>query len=92
MVCLQFLDNKDEANALTQTTVTILLNHCRIATNAHFKCRCCCGREMKVCSEKPRQISADPRTDGMHQPLTKNKLLSLRTYSPPHSSWSNKIK
>ena len=75
--------NKDKDNALTQTTVTILLNHCRIATNAYFKFRFCSGREIQVCSEKPPQIHVALRTDGMHPPLTKHKLLSLRTYSPP---------
>ena len=44
-------------------------------------------REIKVCSEKPGQIHIALRTDGIYQPLSKHKFLSLRTYSSLHSSW-----
>ena len=74
------LDIKDKAVELTKATGIILLNHRRIATNTHFRFRCCSGREIKLYSEKPRKFHVALRTDGMQPPLTKNKLLSLRTY------------
>ena len=35
-------------------------------------------------NEKPRKFHVALGTDGTLPPLTKNKVLSLRTYSPPH--------